>query len=99
MGDNANRYQEMERWVTRILLGSLGAFLVFLIAAGCGIVWLKVLMAIIAIIACGLCLGHLYLTQELSKPRSRWMVLGAAAIIICIVFSLILNFPSPNPYS
>ena len=93
-----NRYQTMEKYMTRILLGDLCLFILFLIFAGIGVAWLKVILAIIAILTSILCLGYLYLTQELLKKRSLWMSVSAAAILVCILFSLILNFPSPNPY-
>ena len=93
-----NRYKTMEKYMTWILLGDLCLFILFLIFAGIGIVWLKVTLAIIAILTSILCLAYLYLTQELLKNRSLWMSVSAAAILVCILFSLILNFPSPNPY-
>jgi len=27
-----------------------------------------------------------------------WMSVSAAAVVLCLLFSLILNMPSPNPY-
>ena len=94
-----SRYRQMEQTMTYILLSDLALFIVFLIASGFGIIWLKVVTAIITILVSGLCLWFLYMTQELLKPRSFWMTAGAAAILICVVLSLILNFPSPNPYA
>ena len=93
-----NRYKSMEKIMTRVLLADLGIFILFLVFAGIGIVWLKITLAIIAILTSILCLAYLYLTQELLKKRSLWMSVSAAAILVCILFSLILNFPSPNPY-
>ena len=92
-----NRYSQMSRQMTAILIANLLVFIVYLICAGAGVLWLKILTAIIAIIASGLCLAFLYLTKELLKPRSLWMSAAAAAILICLLFSLILNFPSPAP--
>ncbi len=94
-----NRYREMERRMTYALAADLVLFILYLIAAGFGILWLKVITAIIAILLSGLCLGFLYLSQELTKPRSLWMSAASAAILACIIFSLILNFPSPSPYT
>ena len=89
------RFQEAEKIMTYILIGCTALFIVFLFAAGFGVIWLKVISAIIAIIACLLCLVYLYMTKLLLRPRSIWMTLGAAALIVCILFSWILNFPSP----
>lgn len=88
----------MERYMTYALLADLVIFVLYLIAAGTGIIWLKVITAIIAILLSGLCLAFLYLSQELLRPRSLWMSAAAAAIAVCVLFSLILNFPSPSPY-
>lgn len=98
MEKKQSRYKEMERFMTWVLLADLFLFVVYLIAAGNGIIWLKVIVAIIAILASALCLGFLYLSQELMRPRSLWMTTTAGAIAVCIIFSLLLGFPSPNPY-
>jgi cytochrome bd-type quinol oxidase subunit 2 len=97
MDKSAKRYADMERYITLALIASLLLFIVFLVASGCGIVWLKILVAIFAILIPGLCLYVLYLTKELLRQRSLWMSVASAAIIICILFSLILNYPSPKP--
>jgi asparagine N-glycosylation enzyme membrane subunit Stt3 len=98
MRKRQNRYKEMERKMGLILLGELILFIFYMVAAGNGIVWLKVITACIAIIAAGLVLVFLFLTNELTRPRSLWMTVAAGSVIICILFSLVLNYPSPNPY-
>ena len=98
MGDNAQRYKQMERYMTLALIADLILLVLFFIVAGNGIIWLKVILAIITIALSGLCLAYLYFSQELLRQRSLWMTAGAAAILICLVMSLLLNFPSPNPY-
>lgn len=98
MNNRRNRYRQMERYMTYALLTDLGVFLLFLIAAGNGVLWLKIITAIIAILLSGLCLGFLFLSRELLRPRSLWMSAAAAAVALCTLFSLLLNYPSPNPY-
>ena len=98
MAERRSRYREMERYMSYALIIDLVVFIVFLITSGMGIIWLKVITAIVAILLSGLCLAFLFLTQELLRQRSLWMSISAGAIAICILFSLILNFPSPNPY-
>ena len=95
MDGTKNRYKEMEKYMTVMLLCAALLFIVYLFAAGFGIIWLKVLTAIIAILICGLCLAYLYLTKLLLAPRSFWMAAAAGSILICLFFSLILGFPSP----
>lgn len=97
MTNNNNRYQKMQQIATAVLGGAFLFFIVYLIAAGCGILWLKILTSIITILACGLSLGYLYLAQELLRRRSLWISTAFAAILICTLTSLILYFPSPRP--
>lgn len=91
-------YKEMERYMTYALCADTAIFILYLIVAGIGIIWLKVVLAILGLILSGILLAYLYMTKELLKRRSLWISTGAAAIAICLAFSLILNFPSPNKY-
>ena len=91
------RYAQMRQNMSFVLIGDFLIFIIYLISAGNGVIWLKVLSAIIALLASFLCLGYLYLTQELFKKRSLWMTLAAGAIAICVLYSLALNFPAPAP--
>lgn len=92
-----NRYKELERYMTYVILFSAVMFIIFLIASGAGIIWLKVIASILSIAASVLCLAYLYLTKELLRTRSLWMTAAAVAIIACTLFSLMLGYPSPNP--
>lgn len=95
MASKRNRYKEMERFMTYVLAGDAGVFLLYLICAGAGIIWLKVITAILAIAVGGLSLAFFYMNGELFRLRSRWMVVGFAAVILCLLVSLLTNFPSP----
>jgi len=97
MNDSKKRYQILELCMCALIAVSIIFFIIFLCAAGTGTTWLKILSAIICILICCCALAYLYLSKELFRPRSLWMGLAAAAIVLCILFSLILNFPSPNP--
>ena len=98
MAQQNTRYQQMQQYMGYILIFDLILFIAYMIAAGNGIIWLKVVLFILTILLALLCLAYLYLTRELLRPRSLWMSAAATAIAVCILFSLILNFPSPNPY-
>lgn len=98
MAAKPNRYKEMERYMTYALLADTVAFILYLIVAGNGIIWLKVILTLICLGISGLLLWFLYTTRELLRQRSLWITTGAAAIVVCLLFSLILNFPSPNKY-
>ncbi len=94
MTNEVKRFKQMERVMTAVLIAATVLFIIYLIAAGNGIIWLKVLMAIITILVCGLCLTYLYMTKLLLRPKTMWMTTAAGAILICLLFSLILNFPA-----
>lgn len=97
MGRKNNRYLQFERYMTVVLGIALLIFIIFLISSGTGTLWLKVTTAIMNILLTILCLAYMYLTGELLRRRSLWMSTIAAAILICTLFSLILQFPSPIP--
>lgn len=90
-----NRYREMESLMTKIILADVLVFILYLICAGLGWTVLKVITAIIAIIGSVLCAGWLYITGEFARRRSLWMVTGFISIVICVVVSLLLDYPCP----
>lgn len=96
MAKKQNRYQALEQRMTEVLIGDAAIFVVCLVASGLGITWLKVITAIIALLGSVLCLAFLYMSQELLRPRSLWMSMGFAAIVLVLVVSLLLRYPSPN---
>lgn len=91
-------FRELERYITLGLILSTIIFIAFLVATGTGNVWLKVIYTILALGICAYCLWLLWKTRELLRRRSFWMTVWAGAIVICIIASLILNYPSPNLY-
>ena len=89
------RYKELEQMMARILAADVVMFALFALFAALGVVALKVVCAIVTIIVSGLCLAFLYLTGELKKRRSLWMVVGFVGVLVCLLMSLICNYPSP----
>lgn len=89
------RYKEIEQLLTAILIADVVIFALYLLFAGLGVTAMKVLTAIIAIVISGLSLAFLHMCGEFRKRRSRWLVLGYACTVICLVVSLVLNYPSP----
>ena len=98
MAGKTSRYKVMERKMSYILLADAALFLLYLIFAWTGVVWLKIITGILAFLLSGGCLAFLYLSQELLKKRSLWMSTAAAAIALCTLVSLVLNYPRPNTY-
>lgn len=97
MAKKKSRYKALDELMTKVLIADGCIFLLYLLFAGFGIGFLKVVFAILGLGLSALCLGFLYLTNELLRKRSLWMTAGAAAVIICIIVSLFANYPSPDP--
>ena len=97
MADRQNRYKQMELILSGVIGVDLLLFLIYLIAAGSAVIWLKAICAVLVFMISLACIGYLYLTKELFKRRSLWIGLAAAAIVVCTLMSLILHFPCPNP--
>ena len=89
------RYKELEQMMARILAADVVVFALYALFAGMGVVALKVVFAIATIIVSGMCLAFLYMTGELRKRRSLWMVVGYTGVLVCLLVSLICNFPAP----
>ena len=89
MSKKQNKKCEVERTFTTTLILTAVLFFIYLIAAGNGIIWMKVICAILTILLSILCLALLYLRRELMRLDRLWMTVAAAAMIICTLFSFI----------
>ncbi len=93
MAKRNNRYRQFDFLMTRVLIADAAIFVLYLVSAALGLGFLKGLTAIVAIVGSGLCLGYLYLTQELLKKRSLWMTVGFTAVVLCTIVSLLCKVP------
>lgn len=93
---NRRRYKDVERILTQVLLGELAVFVLYMIFAGVGVTALKVITSILIIAVSVLCLAFLVMCGEAKKRRSRWLVFGFGALLLLLLVSLLLNYPSPN---
>ena len=75
MAQKPNRYKEMEQLMTMALIADAALFLLYLIFAAVGVIWLKVILAIFTIVIALGGLALLYLSQELLRKRSLWLSL------------------------
>ena len=91
-----NSYREFESLMTKVILVDAAVFVGYLIFARLDIAALKVITAIISIAGSLLSLSWLFLTGELTRRRSLWMVTGFVCIVLCIVVSLLLGYPCPS---
>lgn len=90
-----SRYRELERMMSRVLIGDALVFVLFLIFSAQGWNVVRVIAAIVATLASLLSLAWLFITGELVRRRSFWMVTGFGGIFLCLVVSLLLRFPCP----
>ncbi len=90
-----NRYRDLEQKMTLLIFADAAIFVLYLLFAGLGVIAMKVITAIIALLGSALMLGFLYMNGEILKKRSLWMSAAFAAIFLCTLVSLITNFPSP----
>ena len=97
MAKRKNAYRNLERVLTAVVGIDTILFVLYLVSASNAIGWLKATTAIIAIAISVLAIGFLILIGEVMRPRSLWLTVSFAAIVFCILISLICNFPSPNP--
>ncbi len=97
MKQRRNRYQQMQWLMTYTLVGALGLFILYLVFAAFGVIWLKVICSILTILICSAVLAFMYMNGELLKRRSLWITTAAASLLVCLLFSLILNYPRPFP--
>lgn len=90
-----NRYRELESLMTKLLAADAVVFVLYLFCAGHGWAVLKVISASISIIGAALCLGWLFITGEFSRRRSLWLVTAFAAIVLCMLVSILVGYPCP----
>ena len=98
MAQRKTRFRDFERYIILCLSIATVLFIAFLSAAGAGNLGLKIFLAILVVAVCGYCLWLLYKKRELLRKRSLWLSVWAICMIICILASVILNYPSPNIY-
>lgn len=90
-----DNFRKLENLLTKVILGTLAAFLLMLVAAGCGVGWLKILLAVPVMLVSGLGAALLILKQEHKKRRSWWMLAAFGSLLVCTLASLILGYPAP----
>ena len=88
-----NDYKDLDRYMTYVLISTGIAFVLYLLFALLGVIWLKVVLSILIFLVCAGVLAVLYLSGEIKKLRSRWMTLGAACTALCLLVSLITGCP------
>ncbi len=96
MANHQKNYAQLERFLTLLLYVTLAVFVCYLLFAGLGVIPVKIITAVIAILGGGFCLFVLYNTKELFRSRSLWLTCAFSSIVLLTIVSLICNFPSPK---
>ena len=91
-----NSYREFESLMIKVILVDIAVFVLYLVFAWKDIAALKVITAIIAIVGSLLSLAWMFLTGELTRRRSFWMVTAFVCTLLCVVVSLLLGYPCPR---
>ena len=89
------RYAQYEKFLSIVLIADAVLFGLFLLFSGLGVVWMKVILSVVTILLSVLSMVSLYLTGEFNRHRSRYLVYGFGAVVICVLFSLICRYPAP----
>ena len=90
-----NSFKQLELRMTIAVGIDLALFLLYLLCAGAGIGWLKVITALAAIALSALAIGFLVLINEHKKARSYWLFAAFGSIAVVILVSLLLGYPAP----
>ena len=88
-------FRQLESLLTLILYVDLGLFVVYLITAATGVVVLKIIFAVAAMLIALGCEWMLYCAKELFRPRGLWLTCAFFSVILCTAVSLICNYPAP----
>ncbi|MBE6977364.1 MAG: hypothetical protein E7438_01805 [Ruminococcaceae bacterium] len=89
------RFRQLESFLTLILYVDLALFVAYLVTAGLGLVVVKIILAVAAMLVAAFCGWMLYCAKELFKPRGLWLTCAFFSVILCTAVSLICNFPAP----
>ena len=97
MAQNTPRrsFRQLENQLTMVIGVHLLLFTLYLVFAAMGITWMKVILAVLAIALSILGCGFLVLIGEHKRRRSLWMLCAFGSIGVCVLVSLLTQFPGP----
>lgn len=92
-----NRYREMESIMAKVLIGDGLIFCLYMFAASRVGIWniVKIIAVVLTVAITCLALAWLYITKEITRRRSLWMVTACVSILACLLVSLCLKYPCP----
>lgn len=88
-------FRQLERQLTMVVLLNLALFLLVMITSNAGILWLKIILALLTMVLSAAGCGFLVLIGEHSRTRSWWILASFGSIFLCTLVSLITGSPAP----
>ncbi len=88
-------FKQLEQKLTYAVFVDLALFVFTLIAAGKGILWLKILLGLLTIALSGAGCAFLVMINEHHRSRSLWILTAFGALLACTVVSFITGYPAP----
>lgn len=88
-------FKQLEQQLTIGVGIDCAIFLLYLLFAGLGITWLKVILAVAGIALSLLGVAFLVLIGEHKRRRSLWILCAFGSVAVCIIMSLLTRFPGP----
>ena len=95
MAENTQKrsFKQLEQQLTIAVIVNAAIYLLYLLFAGFGITWLKVILALAGISLGILGCAFLVLIGEHKRRRSLWILCAFGSIAACILVSLLTRFP------
>ncbi len=93
MNTRHDRFQELERLLSIFVLAAAVLFVGYLVSAACCLSVLKIVLAVLTIVISAFGLWVLIKARELTNPRGLWLTCSFFCIPLCVIVSLICNFP------
>lgn len=88
-------FRRLERMLTMVIAAETALFLLMLMVAAFGIIWLKVVLGVVILAVSAMGCGLLILMQEYRRRRSWWLLSAFGSLLLCTLVSLIAGYPAP----
>lgn len=88
-------FRQLERILAMVIVGLAALFVLMLIVAAFGIIWLKIVLGLVIMAVSGLGCALLVLMREYRRKRSWWLLSAFGSLLLCTLVSLIVGYPAP----
>ncbi len=90
-----DRYRDLEKFLSVLIVVMLGLFILFLVMSANGTTLAKILAATLIFAVALFGLWVLRQNRELLRQRSIWMTLSFLCTMLCTLVSLLAGYPAP----